>query len=228
MTGWVGHRGCMYCTHTHAFMLLQRAFIKLYKRQSHCISEVSTLPGVHERRALAELCRRKGVEQPEGNIQGPKPNLSTLCHFRGGHAQSMHDDKHPRSCFKTASEKALISIQGWNWEHELKKTNMALHRVGKLRTRWQTVMESSLAWILSMKLTSIYLLKAYSPVNRTGSPQGFKREELYLFIYLLKAYSPVNRTGSPQGFSQIQILHMSHKKTFETHKRLKRTLFNQD
>ena len=32
------------------------------------------------------------------------------------------------------------------------------------------------------------------------------------FLYLLlKAYSPVNRTGSPQGFSQIQILHMSQK-----------------
>ena len=30
---------------------------------------------------------------------------------------------------------------------------------------------------------------------------------IYLFIYLLKAYSPVSRTGSPQGFSQDQILH---------------------
>ena len=26
---------------------------------------------------------------------------------------------------------------------------------------------------------------------------------IYLFIYLLKAYSAVNRTGSPQGFSQV-------------------------
>ena len=26
---------------------------------------------------------------------------------------------------------------------------------------------------------------------------------LYVFIYLLKAYSPVNRTGSTQGFSQV-------------------------
>ena len=33
-----------------------------------------------------------------------------------------------------------------------------------------------------------------------------------LLIYLLNAYSPVNCTGPPQGFSQIQILHMSHKK----------------
>ena len=28
-----------------------------------------------------------------------------------------------------------------------------------------------------------------------------------LLIYLLKAYNPVNRTGSPQGFSQVQISH---------------------
>ena len=27
-------------------------------------------------------------------------------------------------------------------------------------------------------------------------------EEGYLFIYLLKAYSPVNRIGSPQGFPE--------------------------
>ena len=27
------------------------------------------------------------------------------------------------------------------------------------------------------------------------------------FIYLLKSYSPVNHTGSPQGFSQVQIPH---------------------
>ena len=32
------------------------------------------------------------------------------------------------------------------------------------------------------------------------SPSG------HLFIYLLKAYSPVNRTGSPEDFSQVQIL----------------------
>ena len=30
---------------------------------------------------------------------------------------------------------------------------------------------------------------------------------IYLFIDLLKAYRPVNRTGSPQGFSQVQISH---------------------
>ena len=29
----------------------------------------------------------------------------------------------------------------------------------------------------------------------------------WAFIYLLKAYSPVNRSGSPQGFSLNQILH---------------------
>ena len=28
--------------------------------------------------------------------------------------------------------------------------------------------------------------------------------------YLLKAYIPINRTGSPQGFSQVQILHKSY------------------
>ena len=51
----------------------------------------------------------------------------------------------------------------------------------------------------------IYLLKAYSPVNRTGSPQGFSLNQ---FIYLLKAYSPASRTGTPaQGFSLDQILH---------------------
>ena len=30
---------------------------------------------------------------------------------------------------------------------------------------------------------------------------------MYLFIYLLNTYSPVNRTGSPQGFSQVHIKH---------------------
>ena len=35
-------------------------------------------------------------------------------------------------------------------------------------------------------------IETYSPVNRTGSPQGFSQVQ---FIYLLKAYSPVNRTG---------------------------------
>ena len=29
------------------------------------------------------------------------------------------------------------------------------------------------------------------------------------FVCLLKAYSPANRTGPPQGFSQIQILHVT-------------------
>ena len=32
-------------------------------------------------------------------------------------------------------------------------------------------------------------------------------EFIYLFIYLSRAYSPVNRTGSPQDFSLIHILH---------------------
>ena len=30
--------------------------------------------------------------------------------------------------------------------------------------------------------------------------------KIIVLIYLLKAYSPVNHTGSPQGFSQVQIL----------------------
>ena len=34
-----------------------------------------------------------------------------------------------------------------------------------------------------------------------------KEEEDYLFMYLLKAYSPVNRIGSPKGFSLDQLLH---------------------
>ena len=34
---------------------------------------------------------------------------------------------------------------------------------------------------------------------------------IYLFIYYLKAYSPVNRTGSPRGFSLVQVLQKSHK-----------------
>ena len=29
-------------------------------------------------------------------------------------------------------------------------------------------------------------------------------------IFFLKAYSPANRTRSPQGFSQVQILHKLH------------------
>ena len=35
---------------------------------------------------------------------------------------------------------------------------------------------------------------------------GVRRTRRGLFIYLLKTYSPVNRTGSPQGFSLNQIL----------------------
>ena len=31
--------------------------------------------------------------------------------------------------------------------------------------------------------------------------------DLQPLFYLLKAYSPINHTGSPQGFSQVQILH---------------------
>ena len=34
----------------------------------------------------------------------------------------------------------------------------------------------------------------------------------YLFLYLLKAYSPVNLTGSPRGFSLVQNLHKSNNK----------------
>ena len=37
-----------------------------------------------------------------------------------------------------------------------------------------------------------------------------------LFVCLLKASSLANRTGSAQGCSPIQILHMSHKKEFNT------------
>ena len=39
-------------------------------------------------------------------------------------------------------------------------------------------------------------------------------------IYLLKAYSPVNRTGSPQGLSQIQILYKLHKKALNIKKKI--------
>ena len=31
-----------------------------------------------------------------------------------------------------------------------------------------------------------------------------------VFIYLLKSYSPVNRTGSTRGFSQVQISHIKY------------------
>ena len=42
--------------------------------------------------------------------------------------------------------------------------------------------------------------------------------EHYLFIYLLKSYSPVNCTGSPQGFSQVHISNKTYK-TYILHKR---------
>ena len=45
---------------------------------------------------------------------------------------------------------------------------------------------------------------------------------LYLFIYLFieGVYSPVNRTGSPQGFSQVQISHkLIQYKTCTLHER---------
>ena len=35
-------------------------------------------------------------------------------------------------------------------------------------------------------------------------------------MYLLKAHSPVNRTGSPQGFSQVKILHIEYNSTSRT------------
>ena len=37
-------------------------------------------------------------------------------------------------------------------------------------------------------------------------------ENNYFCVYLLKAYSPVNHTGTPQGFSQVQNLHKSNNK----------------
>ena len=44
-----------------------------------------------------------------------------------------------------------------------------------------------------------------------GSIKQHNKKELHLFIYLLKAYSPVNRTASPQGFLLVHILaHNSH------------------
>ena len=48
-----------------------------------------------------------------------------------------------------------------------------------------------------------------------------KNYRVYLFISLLLAYSPVNRTGSPQGFSQVQISRTSwtQYKTCTLHKR---------
>ena len=39
-----------------------------------------------------------------------------------------------------------------------------------------------------------------------GVQRRFTKDYYY---YLLKAYSPVNRTESPQGFSQVQVLHKS-------------------
>ena len=45
------------------------------------------------------------------------------------------------------------------------------------------------------------------------------------FVCLLKAYSPINRTGSPQRFSQIQFLHMSHKQVFEHKNKQKPSFF---
>ena len=44
------------------------------------------------------------------------------------------------------------------------------------------------------------------PVNYTLKPAS------ELSIYLLKAYSPVNRTGSPQGCSLVQTIHNSKNK----------------
>ena len=46
---------------------------------------------------------------------------------------------------------------------------------------------------------------------------------IYVFLYLLKAYSPVNRTGSPRGFLQVQIVtnHISNIIHINTHKMLK-------
>ena len=37
--------------------------------------------------------------------------------------------------------------------------------------------------------------------------EGERERERERVIYLLKAYSPVNRTWSPEGFSQVQISH---------------------
>ena len=53
----------------------------------------------------------------------------------------------------------------------------------------------------------IYLLKANSPVNHTGSPQGFSQVQISHKLIIIKAStSPINH-WSPQGFSQTEILH---------------------
>ena len=42
--------------------------------------------------------------------------------------------------------------------------------------------------------------------DRHTDRQTDRHTDTQLFIYLFKAYRPVNRTGSPQGFSQVQNL----------------------
>ena len=58
----------------------------------------------------------------------------------------------------------------------------------------------------------VYELKAYtsySPASHTWSPQGFTKHAHYIIIYFLLVYSPVNRSGSPQGLFISQISHTS-------------------
>ena len=60
----------------------------------------------------------------------------------------------------------------------------------------------------SFLLESPPLLSLLSWRRRSRSSCCDKR--IYYYYYLLKAHSPVDRTGSPQGFSQVQMLHKFH------------------
>ena len=82
-------------------------------------------------------------------------------------------------------------------------------------------------WLCEHYSTTVILIVIL--VNKSVLPWYKTR---WLFVCLLKAYSPVNRAGSSQDFKKIQILqlHMSHKKAFNiqkaTHTSKARTCWN--
>ena len=63
--------------------------------------------------------------------------------------------------------------------------------------------------LLLKDLVAMFLVKSSRIQNHTKLRQLF-----FIFIFFIESY----HTGSPQGFSQIQILHISHKKAFNLKK----------
>ena len=74
-----------------------------------------------------------------------------------------------------------------------------------LLSRWQKVRPSRATQPRSKDVPDCVTPSAVQPTSTFRG--GYYCYYYYYYYYLLKACSPVSRTGSPQGFSQVQISH---------------------